>query len=219
MQFEMEQEKLKTMRTRLTDSEHEKDILAMRVSTSHLSLPMHSPQFKIDSVIFAQFEAFRAQAVKSRWLSINTLPYIKSAYNDDVTPCLNFTSDVKIGHKKFLETIMDQSGFIEIYDPALTLDTRPPPTHCSTCAQVPPTHRYKIPDMETDLFTLICTSCKMRLDAVVNFYGFVRNMRQGMYNHRANRELFFETIKLRRAMFYARLGTTDEEEDAKKDEK
>jgi GDP/GTP exchange factor Sec2p len=78
---------------------------------------------------------------------------------------------------------------------------------CSTCGidQVY-RYRFKISDVQQDLWYPICLDCRSRLHSVVDFYQFIRNMRQGLFTSRSSKDLYFESLSLKRKMFYTRIG-------------
>jgi hypothetical protein len=208
-----EQAQLITLRNRLSETEHEKESLAIQIkantalSTSILDFSKNS-NLQIDPVIFKQFEEIRSNGTKLKFQSIHTLIYMKNTLSDDVEPCLSFGGDPKLSSKKFLYAILDQSAVIESYEtPTLSgIVDRMLPTVCSTCGQNPPSNRFKIADVDHDIFTLICNYCRIRLEAVMLFYGFIKNLRQGILNDKSSSQLYLESIDLRRGMFYARIG-------------
>lgn len=78
---------------------------------------------------------------------------------------------------------------------------------CSTCARDEPyKYRFKISDVQHDIWYPICTTCRTRLMAVIEFYGFVRGLRQGLYNSRKLESLYIEQLGIKRNMFYTRFG-------------
>ena len=79
---------------------------------------------------------------------------------------------------------------------------------CSACGKTSEKYRYqfKITDISGDVWYPICLCCRERIVVVCNFYNFIRHLRQGLYSSKKPRDLYIELIKLRRAMFYTRLG-------------
>ena len=78
---------------------------------------------------------------------------------------------------------------------------------CSTCGidQVY-RYRFKISDVQQDLWYPICLDCRSRLLSVIDFYQFIRNLRQGLFTQRSSKDLYFESLSLKRKMFYTRIG-------------
>ncbi|KAI8914226.1 hypothetical protein EDD86DRAFT_198757 [Gorgonomyces haynaldii] len=103
----------------------------------------------------------------------------------------------------FNKTVLERlTNALTISEPEL-----PPPGGCSTCGkQEEYRFRFKISDVSQDVWCPICISCRDRLLAVVEFYQFIRNMRQGLYSTRPVEDLYIETLNLKRMMFYTRIG-------------
>jgi hypothetical protein len=79
---------------------------------------------------------------------------------------------------------------------------------CSSCGKTTENYRYqfKITDISGDAWYPICLFCRAKIVAVCNFYNFIRHLRQGLYSSKKPKDLYFESLKLRRTMFYTRLG-------------
>ena len=78
---------------------------------------------------------------------------------------------------------------------------------CATCGREEPyRYRFKISDVQQDLWYPICLNCRERLLAVVDFYQFIRNIKQGLYPGKSVQELYFYGVSLKRNMFYTRIG-------------
>jgi hypothetical protein len=78
---------------------------------------------------------------------------------------------------------------------------------CSTCGRDEPYRfRFKISDIQQDIWYPICHDCRSRLFAVVDFYQFIRNMRQGLFTSRNTEDLYLEALNLKRLIWYARIG-------------
>lgn len=79
---------------------------------------------------------------------------------------------------------------------------------CSTCGKSDAYKaRFKISDFGVDnAWYPICQNCADRLEAVCDFYQFIRNLRQGLYSTRNVKELYLEAMHLKRTMFYTRIG-------------
>lgn len=79
---------------------------------------------------------------------------------------------------------------------------------CSACGKTSEKYRYqfKITDISGDVWYPICLFCRSKMVAVCNYYNFIRHLRQGLYSSKKPKDLYIESLKLRRAMFYIRLG-------------
>jgi len=58
----------------------------------------------------------------------------------------------------------------------------------------------------------LCSVCRDRIVACCEFYNFIRHIRQGLYTNRGIAELYYENIRLKRQMFYARVGALNQAE-------
>jgi hypothetical protein len=80
-------------------------------------------------------------------------------------------------------------------------------TGCSTCGRDEPyKYRFKISDVQQDIWYPICLNCRARLLAVCDFYQFIRNLKQGLYTTRSMEDLYLEALSIKRMMFYTRIG-------------
>ena len=78
---------------------------------------------------------------------------------------------------------------------------------CATCGREEPyKYRFKISDVQQDLWYPICLNCCDRILAVVDFYQFIRNIKQNLYPGKSIQELYFYGVSLKRNMFYTRIG-------------
>ncbi|KAI7907858.1 uncharacterized protein BX663DRAFT_539272 [Cokeromyces recurvatus] len=78
---------------------------------------------------------------------------------------------------------------------------------CQACGRSDGTslpYRFRISYF--DDWACIDRFCRDRLVAVCEFYVFIRNIRQGLYNNRDIQDLYHEAMRLRLQMFYARMG-------------
>jgi len=56
----------------------------------------------------------------------------------------------------------------------------------------------------------LCSVCRDRIVACCEFYNFIRHIRQGLYTNRGIAELYYENVRLKRQMFYARVGALNQ---------
>ena len=78
---------------------------------------------------------------------------------------------------------------------------------CATCGREQPyKYRFKISDVHEDSWYPICLNCRDRILSVVDFYQFIRNIKQGLYPGKDVQELYFYGVSLKRNMFYTRIG-------------
>jgi ribosomal protein S15P/S13E len=84
------------------------------------------------------------------------------------------------------------------------------PGGCSTCGRDEEyKFRFKISDVQQDTWYPICLNCRDRILAVVDFYQFVRNIRQGLYPGKKVEELYVYGLGLKQKMFYTRIGASN----------
>jgi len=63
---------------------------------------------------------------------------------------------------------------------------------------------------EENEWSPLCSVCRDRIVACCEFYNFIRHIRQGLYTNRGIAELYYENIRLKRQMFYARVGALNQ---------
>ncbi|KAI8927265.1 hypothetical protein BC831DRAFT_452873 [Entophlyctis helioformis] len=78
---------------------------------------------------------------------------------------------------------------------------------CSTCGRDEEYRfHFKITDVSDETWYPICLNCRDRLVAACDFYAFVRHVRQGLFSTRRPEDLYMESLRLKRTMFYTRVG-------------
>jgi hypothetical protein len=108
----------------------------------------------------------------------------------------------------FNKTVLEKLSSVLTTNVLTTSTTIPDKCGCSTCGRNEPyRYRFKISDVQNDLWYPICLNCRARLVCVCDFYQFIRNIRQGLYAERTAEELYIEALSLKRMMFYTRIGT------------
>ncbi|CAG8523722.1 11953_t:CDS:2, partial [Acaulospora colombiana] len=184
----------------------------------------------IDPELISEFKEFVETSINVRLQRIHTIPFMKHCLEEDVDACMRFGSNLRVSSRKIIEAIVANTCFIEEAPPgaekelALNLNSpvrntaaRPalwdrisgnstyPRMGCQCCGRPGPlTFQYRITNL--DDWSLIDRYCRDRLVAVCEFYVFIRNVRQGLYNNRTIGDLYAECLRLRLQMFYARLG-------------
>jgi len=68
----------------------------------------------------------------------------------------------------------------------------------------------KLNKSEDSEWSPLCSVCRDRIVACCEFYNFIRHIRQGLYTNRGIAELYYENIRLKRQMFYARVGALNQ---------
>lgn len=73
----------------------------------------------------------------------------------------------------------------------------------------PLVHRLRLSDDESSASSLLIDShCRSKIVSVCDFFSFVRYYRQGFYTSFTNEHLYAHWLQLKRAMMYARTGST-----------
>ncbi|CAG8743636.1 26725_t:CDS:1 [Dentiscutata erythropus] len=184
----------------------------------------------IDADLIAEFKDFVEQSANTRLQKIHTIPFMRHCLEEDVTPCMRFGNNPRVFSSKIVEAIVANTCFIEEAPPGADREQALNPNSpirasaarpmlwdrafgnssatrigCQCCGRMGPlAFRYRITNL--DDWSLIDRYCRDRMVAVCEFYVFIRNVRQGLYNNRSISDLYAECLRLRLQMFYARLG-------------
>ncbi|CAG8461757.1 7594_t:CDS:1 [Funneliformis mosseae] len=184
----------------------------------------------IDNELIIEFQEFVEQSPSVKLQKIHTIPFMRHILEEDVDPCMRFGSNPRVSSRRIVDAIVANTCCIEESPPGaekeLALHTnfpvrnsasKPmlwerlagnatfPRTGCQCCGRVGPLpFMYRITNL--DDWSLIDRYCRDRMVAVCEFYVFIRNIRQGLCNHRPIVDLYAECLRLRLQMFYARLG-------------
>ena len=155
---------------------------------------------------------------------------MRHCLEEDVDPCMRFGSNPRVSSRRIVDAIVANTCFIEESPPGadkeqalnshspirnsaskpmlwerLSGNSNSPRIGCQCCGRIGPLpFQYRITNL--DDWSLIDRYCRDRLVAVCEFYVFIRNIRQGLYNNRLIVDLYAECLRLRLQMFYARLG-------------
>ncbi|KAJ1552368.1 hypothetical protein HK405_011584, partial [Cladochytrium tenue] len=129
-QLQMEQLQLRELQIKMEETQASASLRKRPAggSSSNLSLAGSRPASQsfpnlaaddvIDSALFAEFEDFVRQAPMVKLNKLHTLPFMKSAIDDDVTPCLRFGGNPRTSTKKLVDAILMNSCFVEDMSPA-----------------------------------------------------------------------------------------------------
>ncbi|RIA97339.1 hypothetical protein C1645_752640 [Glomus cerebriforme] len=184
----------------------------------------------IDNELIMDFHEFVDQSPTVRLQKIHTIPFMRHCLEEDVDPCMRFGSNPRVSSRRIVDAIVANTCFIEESPPGadkeqalnshspirnsaskpmlwerLSGNSNSPRIGCQCCGRVGPLpFQYRITNL--DDWSLIDRYCRDRLVAVCEFYVFIRNIRQGLYNNRPIVDLYAECLRLRLQMFYARLG-------------
>ncbi|KAK4518619.1 uncharacterized protein ATC70_008838 [Mucor velutinosus] len=162
---------------------------------------------------------------------LHSLKYMRYCIRDDIEPCLRFGPNPKIASKKIMDAILVKTCFVEECpegfvteqatrqlkeEASATLWERFTTSSvflgCQACGR--DVHRaarqeelkYRFRISYFDEWACIDRYCRDRLQAVIEFYLFIRHLRAGVYKHRSLHELYQQSIRLRLQMFLARMG-------------
>ncbi|ORY52267.1 hypothetical protein LY90DRAFT_325969, partial [Neocallimastix californiae] len=168
----------------------------------------------IDTFLLAEFKDFISSAFNVRMSKLHSIPYMKNCLEDDIMPCLRFGSNPKISWKRLTEEIATNSLLLQEISP----NSKPSSPEmnlingCQACGR-PNTHsnpirfQFRIEKYNKNgenSWSPLCSVCRDRIVACCEFYNFIRHIRQGLYTNRGIAELYYENIRLKRQMFYAR---------------
>ncbi|OUM69061.1 hypothetical protein PIROE2DRAFT_38559, partial [Piromyces sp. E2] len=180
----------------------------------------------IDTFLLAEFKDFISSAFNVRMSRLHSIPYMKNCLEDDIMPCLRFGSDPKISWKRLTEEIASNSLLLQEISPSSPLLNRPERSSsisvvvngCQACGRPntqsnPIRFQFRIEKQnksESSEWSPLCSVCRDRIVACCEFYNFIRHIRQGLYTNRGIAELYYENIRLKRQMFYARVGSLNQ---------
>ncbi|XP_053141184.1 guanine nucleotide exchange factor for Rab-3A isoform X2 [Hemicordylus capensis] len=162
-----------------------------------------SPSRQVDSILFAEFQAWKESPTLDKSCS-----FLARIYHEDVGPCLDFT---KHELSELIQAAVEQN----------TLNIEPVATQALPVVKVSAIecggpkkcalsglsracrHRIKLGDSGN--YYYISPSCRARITAVCNFFTYVRYIQQGLV--RQDVELmYWEIMRLRKEMSMAKLG-------------
>ncbi|XP_063145302.1 guanine nucleotide exchange factor for Rab-3A isoform X2 [Candoia aspera] len=165
--------------------------------------PVNSEFKEVDSILFAEFQAWKESPTLDKSCS-----FLKRIYHEDVGPCLDFT---KHELSELVQAAVEQN----------TLTIEPVATQALPVVKVSAIecggpkkcalsglsrackHRIKLGDSGN--YYYISPSCRARITAVCNFFTYIRYIQQGLV--RQDVELmYWEVMRLRKEMSIAKLG-------------
>lgn len=293
-QLEAETQQLKELRAKMEEmnQENEKNQKIMEETNKRMSIISELSDDSIydvetiDTYLLAEFKDFISSAINVRMSKLHNIPYMRNCLEDDIMPCLRFSSDPKISWKRLTEEIAANSLLLQEishqdsrspsppsnantdYINSLnastpsssmsnlnntsssnSLNTKPTSTSsqqnnrssmwvrlsmqagfgsgvifdpvfngCQACGRPnsqssPIRFQFRIDKSEKSehpTWSPLCAVCRDRIVACCEFYNFIRHIRQGLYTNRGIAELYYESVRLKRQMFYARLGALNQ---------
>lgn len=161
---------------------------------------------------------------------MHSLPFMKQCIEDDVKPTLRFGPNPRTTSRKILDAILVKTCFVEfcpegfVNEQPLAPDTAshslwerfssssslPAFTGCPACGRHVAKEdreqilRYRFRTSYFDEWTCIDRYCRDRIESVIQFYAFLRQLRIGAYKHRSLTDVYQECSRLRLQMYLAR---------------
>ncbi|KAJ2887448.1 hypothetical protein FB639_001307, partial [Coemansia asiatica] len=200
---------------------------------SSSGLTASSLPIRLDETLFVEFKDFALQTQSNRLANYTSMPFMKNVVTDDVEPCLRFGPRPRISVRNVLESISSNRLQVEEMTQQVAAEMRRQqqvaertnshrqailwerfsgtvaynPRGCQACGREGHcSYRFRMGTRADSEWIQIDNTCRDRLVAVCEFYGFVRYLRQGIFASRPVMDLYIETIRLRLCMFYARIG-------------
>lgn len=147
---------------------------------------------EIDQVCFDEFCAWRQSPLMDRKDG-----YMSRVYTEDILPCLNFANS-KLA-KRVQECVGNNSLAIE---PIPGDNSYPRKCRLTENNKL---CNYKIKLGDEPEWYSISQLCRNRIAAVCDYYTYIRYIQQGLVKS-DDKEVFYETVRLRKKMALARLG-------------
>ncbi|KAI9492540.1 hypothetical protein BDB00DRAFT_827856 [Zychaea mexicana] len=188
-----------------------------------------------DDHCLMEFRQFIDTASTVSLRKLHSMPYMKQCLEDDVRPTLRFGPTPKLASRKIIDAILVKTCFVETCPPGFVHEhfsqqqnqaaagetitslwerfaSSPVFEGCQACGrQVPKEEQkqvltYRFRTSYFDEWACIDRYCRDRLEAVVQFYSFLRQLRIGAYRHRSLTEVYQECSRLRLQMCLSRMG-------------
>ncbi|XP_023509958.2 guanine nucleotide exchange factor for Rab-3A isoform X4 [Equus caballus] len=171
--------------------------------TAGHTLPPDKEGKEVDTVLFAEFQAWRESPTLDK-----TCPFLERVYREDVGPCLDFTmQELSVLVRAAVE---DNTLTIEPVASQTLPAMKVAAVECgstNTCALSGLAracrHRIRLGDSEGHYY--ISPSSRARITAVCNFFTYIRYIQQGLVRQDAE-PMFWEIMRLRKEMSLAKLG-------------
>jgi len=155
-----------------------------------------NPRQVFDARLFVEFGEF-VEEVRRKNSRPHSLLFMKRCLEEDVEPCVRYAGLLQ--SRRLLDAIWDGTSAIEVIPPGLG------PEVCFACdCRRTCTYRYRL--REGDSWRPLDRFCRDRLVTVGDLYTFVRALQQGQGRDLSTADLYHEFARLRRQVFYARVG-------------
>ncbi|KAI8144662.1 hypothetical protein BJV82DRAFT_577539 [Fennellomyces sp. T-0311] len=185
-----------------------------------------------DDHCLMEFRQFIDTASTVSLRKLHSLPYMKQCLEDDVRPTLRFGPNPRLSSRKIIDAILVKTCFVEMCPPGFVTEqlneqqapaetitslwerfSLSPVFHgCQACGrEIEKEERehvliYRFRTSYFDEWTCVDRYCRDRLEAVIQFYSFLRQLRIGAYRHRSLTEVYQECSRLRLQMALSRMG-------------
>ncbi|XP_070086094.1 guanine nucleotide exchange factor for Rab-3A isoform X5 [Equus przewalskii] len=179
--------------------------------TAGHTLPPDKEGKEVDTVLFAEFQAWRESPTLDK-----TCPFLERVYREDVGPCLDFTmQELSVlvraaveDNTLTIEPVASQTlpaMKVAAVECGSTNGFRAPiDTTCALSGLARACrHRIRLGDSEGHYY--ISPSSRARITAVCNFFTYIRYIQQGLVRQDAE-PMFWEIMRLRKEMSLAKLG-------------
>jgi len=149
-----------------------------------------------DARLFVEFQEFLEEFKATS--EVFSLRFIKRCISEDINPCLGYLGKSLL--RKFLSAFWENNFFIELLPQKLSS-----PDTCAAC-ECRRRCAYRFRTDPKDPWKLIDRFCRDRIVAVGDFFSFLRHLHQGLVPSLPPEEMFQQVSRLRKQIFYARLG-------------
>jgi len=162
---------------------------------------LSTPQLVFDARLYVEFEDF-IQDLKKPNSKLNSLYFMKRCIEEDIEPCLKYVG--RINFKRFLDAFSENRCYVELI-PKKDKNLYDSQVCCACDYKRLCTYQYKL--KEEDSWKPIDRFCRDRMVAIADFYSLIRNIKLGLMRAVPLHDLYHEFSRLRRQIFYARIGS------------
>eukprot|EP00842_Homolaphlyctis_polyrhiza_P005546 jgi/Hompol1/5993/HPOL_000158-RA len=157
----------------------------------------------IDQQQFMHFEEFLQLATKAKVNKLHSLTFMRNALEDDITPCLRFGGNPRTSTKKFIDAIIAHNCFVEEMSEAQIQELHDRDNAAANAAS-----EKENATTGSDVGAGSKSSTLSR-SSIVQSPLFNKTVLERLTNVLSNANLAtLEAIKIKRTMFYSRLGAS-----------
>ena len=153
---------------------------------------------EIDQVCFEEFCVWRQSPLMER-----ADGYMARVCMEDILPCLNFANTKLLGAKTLAKRVQECVG-----NNSLAIEPIPGDNSYPRKCRLTENNKlcnYKIKLGDDSEWYSISQLCRNRIAAVCDYYTYIRYIQQGLVKSN-DKEVFYETVRLRKKMSMSRLG-------------